>query len=135
MGAPMVERLQNQGYEMNVLANRSRDAIEAAISRGANEVTSGRELAQESDIVMLCMDTSASVEGRMRGDDGVIAGLGKSKVVIDFGTSLPDSTRALGAEVSATGAQLLDAPLGRTPAHAREGKLNIMASGDEETFK
>ena len=29
---------------------------------------------------------------------------------------------------------MLDAPLGRTPAHAREGKLNIMASGDAETF-
>lgn len=29
---------------------------------------------------------------------------------------------------------MLDAPLGRTPAHAREGKLNIMASGDQATF-
>lgn len=135
MGAAMVERLQDQGYAMVVLANRSRGAIDAAVSRGAVEVNSARELATRSDIIMLCMDTSASVESRMHGEDGVIAGLAPGKVVIDFGTSLPDSTRLLGEAVKAAGAGMLDAPLGRTPAHAREGKLNIMASGDAATYE
>jgi 3-hydroxyisobutyrate dehydrogenase-like beta-hydroxyacid dehydrogenase len=135
MGAAMVEHLQNQGYAMVVLANRSRTAIDAAVSRGAEEANSARELATRSDIIMLCMDTSASVESRMYGDDGVIAGLASGKVVIDFGTSLPQSTRLLGKAVIAAGAGMLDAPLGRTPAHAREGKLNIMASGDAATYE
>ena len=134
MGAAMVRHLQAGGYPLTLLANRSRTAIDAALSRGAVEASCARELAAHSDIIMLCMDTSASVESRMRGDDGVIAGLGADKVVIDFGTSLPDSTRSLGAEVAATGSRMLDAPLGRTPVHALEGKLNIMASGDEATF-
>ena len=46
-------------------------------------------MAAASDIVMLCMDTSDSVESRMYGDDGVIAGLKPGAIVIDFGTSLP----------------------------------------------
>jgi 3-hydroxyisobutyrate dehydrogenase len=29
---------------------------------------------------------------------------------------------------------MIDAPLGRTPAHAKDGLLNIMAAGDKETF-
>jgi 3-hydroxyisobutyrate dehydrogenase len=29
---------------------------------------------------------------------------------------------------------MIDAPLGRTPAHAKDGLLNIMAAGDRETF-
>jgi 3-hydroxyisobutyrate dehydrogenase len=29
---------------------------------------------------------------------------------------------------------MIDAPLGRTPAHAKDGLLNIMAAGDEDTF-
>lgn len=29
---------------------------------------------------------------------------------------------------------MIDAPLGRTPAHAKDGLLNIMAAGDQETF-
>lgn len=134
MGAAMVERLQAQGYNVTITANRSRPNIDAAVARGASEVATARDVAAASDIVMLCMDTSASVEGRMRGPDGVIAGLRDSAVVIDFGTSLPASTQALATEVAAAGGTLLDAPLGRTPMHAKEGKLNIMAAGDRATF-
>ncbi|MEM6374363.1 MAG: NAD(P)-dependent oxidoreductase, partial [Pseudomonadota bacterium] len=74
------------------------------------------------------------VEARMRGDDGVIAGLKPGAVVIDFGTSLPASTKALGDEVAAAGGQYLDAPLGRTPSHAKDGLLNIMGSGDKAAY-
>ncbi|MEM6615822.1 MAG: NAD(P)-dependent oxidoreductase [Pseudomonadota bacterium] len=135
MGAAMANRLLDCGYPLTVIANRSRDAIEKLVSRGASEVTSTRELASVSDMVLLCVDTSASVEGRMRGDDGVIAGLKDGAIVIDFGTSLPSSTQELGAEVAAAGGTYLDAPLGRTPSHALDGKLNIMCSGDEEAFQ
>nr|CAA6819265.1 MAG: 3-hydroxyisobutyrate dehydrogenase (EC [uncultured Thiotrichaceae bacterium] len=134
MGAAMVGRLQDKGYPVTVVANRSREAVDAAIARGATEVSTAREVAANSDIVMLCMDTSASVESRMRGDDGVIAGLQAGATVIDFGTSLPSSTRELAKEVAAAGGQYLDGPLGRTPAHAKDGLLNIMAAGDEAAF-
>jgi len=70
----------------------------------------------------------------MRGPDGVLAGLKPGAVVVDFGTSLPASTRALGDETVAAGGVYLDAPLGRTPAHAKDGLLNIMCSGDEAGF-
>ena len=134
MGSAMVERLQSLNYPVTVIANRSRQAVDAAIARGASEVATSRELAAASDYVMLCVDTSASVEARMRGADGVLAGLKPGSVVIDFGTSLPESTKALGAEAAAAGSAYLDAPLGRTPAHAKDGKLNIMAAGDEAMF-
>lgn len=29
----------------------------------------------------------------------------------------------------------MDAPLGRTPSHGREGKLNIMAAGSETDYE
>ena len=134
MGSAMVSRLQDNGYELVVMANRTRTAIDAAIARGAQEVSTAAEMAKLCDIIMLCMDTSQSVEGRMRGDDGVIAGLQKGAVVIDFGTSLPASTRALAAEVAAAGGHMLDAPLGRTPQHAKDGLLNIMTAGDKAAF-
>lgn len=135
MGSAMVGRLQDKGYSVTALANRDRTGIDAAIARGATEAANGKEVAKASDIVMLCMGTSDHVESRMRGPDGVIAGLTRGKVVIDFGTSLPGSTRALGEEVAEKGAIMLDAPLGRTPSHAKDGLLNIMGSGDKVTFE
>jgi len=134
MGSAMVGRLQSLGYPMAVIANRSRANIDAAVARGATEYKTARELAAASEIVMLCMDTSKSVESRMLGADGVIAGLKPGAVVIDFGTSLPDSTRMLGGAVAEAGGTLLDAPLGRTPSHAVDGKLNVMGAGDRPTY-
>ncbi len=134
MGTAMVERLQSQGYDLVVVANRSRTNVDAAVARGATEYASAREVAANSNIIMLCMDTSDSVEARMRGADGVIAGLTEGATVIDFGTSLPGSTRALGDEVAGAGGAYLDAPLGRTPSHAKDGLLNIMCSGDDAAF-
>ncbi len=135
MGGAMCSRLLDLDYPLTVMANRSRTQVDAAVARGAKEVTTAKDVAAASDIVMLCMDTSASVEGRMRGADGVIAGLQSGATVIDFGTSLPGSTRALAEEVALAGGAYLDGPLGRTPAHALEGQLNIMCAGDTAAFE
>ncbi len=134
MGSAMAHRLLDKGHELQILGNRNRENITALIERGATEAGSAKDLASASDIVMLCVGTSDQVESRMRGDDGVIAGLKADSVVIDFGTSLPASTKSLGAEVAAAGCQYLDAPLGRTPAHAKDGLLNIMCAGDEAAY-
>ena len=130
MGSAMVERLQGVGYPMTVIAHRNRAPIDAALSRGATEAKTPGELAKTSDIVMLCVDTSDAVETNMYGRGGVVENIAAGATVIDFGTSLPASTRAIGAALAEKGAAMLDAPLGRTPAHAAEGKLNIMAAGD-----
>ncbi|MEP5154886.1 NAD(P)-binding domain-containing protein, partial [Planktotalea sp.] len=134
MGGAMAGRLQDQGYQLTVLGNTDRTYLDAAIARGAVEAGNAKEVAEASDIVMLCMGTSDHVEGRMRGDEGVIAGLRAGATVVDFGTSLPSSSRTLATEVAAAGGTFLDAPLGRTPAHAKDGLLNIMTSGDKAAF-
>ena len=125
MGRSMCEHMQDEGFSLTIMANRSREAVDAAVARGATEVGSPKEIAEASDITMLCVDTSQSVEGRMYGDDGIIAGLSEGKVVIDFGTSLPSSTLKIGDDVAAAGAYYLDSPIGRTPSHARDGLLAL----------
>ena len=134
MGSAMVERLQSLGYPMTVIAHRKREAIDAAVARGAREAKTPGELAQASDIVMLCVDTSASVEANMNGPDGIIENIRPGSLVIDFGTSIPSSTLQLEAALKAKGSEMMDAPLGRTPAHAVDGLLNIMSAGTDENF-
>lgn len=134
MGSAMAGRLQDKGYSLNVMGNTNRTGIDKALARGATEYKSAKALATNSDIVMLCVGTSQQVESRMHGDDGIMAGLKQGAVVVDFGTSLPESTRKLSQEVAAIGCEYIDAPLGRTPEHAEQGLLNIMAAGDKATF-
>ncbi|MBT0956904.1 NAD(P)-dependent oxidoreductase [Alphaproteobacteria bacterium KMM 3653] len=134
MGGNMVECLQKNGFEP-IIMDLNKDAVAAAVARGATEATSPKALAEAADIVMLCLTTSDVVEALMYGDEGILAGIKEGAVVIDYGTSIPASTRKIGADLAAKGAGMVDAPLGRTPAHAKDGLLNIMASGDKETFE
>jgi len=134
MGGNMVENLQNKGYEL-VVMDLNKDVVANVIARGnATEAKSPAELAEASDIVMLCLTTSTVVEKLVYGENGILAGIKDGSVLVDFGTSIPASTRKIGADLAAKGAGMVDAPLGRTPAHAKDGLLNIMAAGDIDTF-
>ncbi len=134
MGGNMVENLQKRGFPV-VVMDLNQDAVDRVLARGnAEQASSPKELAEKSDIVELCVTTSEVVEALMNGENGIIAGIKPGSVVIDFGTSIPASTQKLGKALAEKGAGMLDAPLGRTPAHAKDGLLNIMAAGDRETF-
>ena len=134
MGSAMVGRLQDCNYQLTVLGNKDRTGLDQALTRGALEAASGVDLAKQSDVIMLCMGTSDQVEERILGEQGIISGLSPGKIIIDFGTSLPSSTKEISSKIADTGAVILDAPLGRTPHHAKDGLLNIMASGDKDAF-
>ena len=134
MGSAMVGRLQDCNYQLTVLGNKDRNGLDQALTRGALEAASGVDLAKQSDVIMLCMGTSDQVEKRILGEQGIISGLSSGKIIIDFGTSLPSSTKKISSKIADTGAVILDAPLGRTPHHAKDGLLNIMASGDKDAF-
>ena len=133
MGSNMAECLQNNGVDL-VVMGRNKNAVSAVVARGGREVATPKDMAEACDIIMLCVTTSEVVESLVYGDNGLLAGIKKNAVVIDFGTSIPASTRKIGADLNAQGADMIDAPLGRTTAHAKDGLLNIMAAGDEGTF-
>ena len=134
MGGNMVENLQKRGFEVIVM-DLNQDAVDAVLARGnASQAKTPKELAEKSDIVQFCLTTSAVVEKIVYGDEGVLAGIKEGSVLIDFGTSIPASTQKIGAALAEKGAGMIDAPLGRTPAHAKDGLLNIMAAGDKATF-
>ena len=133
MGGNMVENLQKKNFEPIVM-DLSKEAVADVVARGASEAASAAELAAQCDIIMLCLTTSTVVEKVVYGEDGLLAGIKEGAVVIDFGTSIPASTRKIGADLAAKGAGMVDAALGRTPTHAIDGLLNIMAAGDQETF-
>ena len=134
MGGNMVENLQKRGFEVIVM-DLNQEAVDTVLARGnATQASSPKELAEKADIVQFCLTTSAVVEKIVYGVNGVLEGIKEGSVLIDFGTSIPASTKKIGADLAKKGVGMIDAPLGRTPAHAKDGLLNIMAAGDKVTF-
>jgi len=129
MGHGMAKNIVEKGFPLTVLAHRKREAVDDLLSRGAREASNPRELAQASDIVVLCVTGSPQVEAVVLGQDG-LAAAGKPLLVIDCSTSEPASTRRLAAELAPKGIAFVDAPLSRTPKDAWEGTLDVMVGGD-----
>ncbi len=59
------------------MAHRKRDAIDDLIGRGATEVDSPKAMAEQADIIHLCVTGSPQVEATVRGPNGILAGLQK----------------------------------------------------------
>ncbi|MDB5524322.1 MAG: 3-hydroxyisobutyrate dehydrogenase [Rhizobium sp.] len=128
MGSGMAGNLLAKGWPLTVLAHRKRDEIDALLAKGAREAATPRELALESDVVVLCVTGSPQVDQVVNGRDGLTSA-GKPLMIVDCSTSNPSVTTQLAADLASQGITLVDAPLARTPKEAAEGKLDVMVGG------
>jgi 3-hydroxyisobutyrate dehydrogenase-like beta-hydroxyacid dehydrogenase len=131
MGRGMASNIVGKGWPLTVLAHRNREPVEDLKKRGATEARNARELAENCDIVFLCVTGSPEVEALINGPDG-LASAGKPLLIVDCSTSDPSSTIRLARELEGRNITLIDAPLSRTPKDAAEGNLDVMVGGEEE---
>ena len=134
MGHGMAKNIVESGYPLRVMAHRKREAIDDLVGRGAVEVSSPKEMAEQCEIIHICVTGSPQVEANVRGETGLLAGLQKDAVIVDCSTADPVSTLALAEETRAAGGHMADAPLSRTPKEAWEGTLDAMVGADPKVF-
>src|SRR5699024_10679153 len=67
--------------------------------------------------------------------DGVLEGMESGKVLVDMSTILPKVTQKVAVSVEGIGADMIDAPVGKTSEHAITGTLTIMAGGKKEVLE
>lgn len=134
MGHGMAKNIVTKGYELVVMGHRNRQPIDHLVSLGAREASDARALAEQCDIVHLCVTGSPQVEQLVQGERGLAQANRPGLIVIDCSTSDPVSTLAMGELLRAHGKVLVDAPLSRTPKEAEAGTLDTMVGADPETF-
>lgn len=135
MGAPMTTRLLEAGYTVNVW-NRSEDKLASVVGKGAQAQPSIEALVKASDIVMTCVTNTDAVEAVVFGEGGISESGTTAKVLIDFSSIEPDSTRDFSERLQAQcGMEWIDAPVSGGVAGATAGTLAIMAGGNEATIE
>jgi len=134
MGKPMARNLLKAGYELTVF-NRSRSPLAELATAGANLAESPMQVAQQSDVVLVCVSDSPDVEAVVLGDNGILAGARSGMLVIDNSTIAPTTSRKVYEALKAKGVAALDAPVSGGDIGAQQGTLSIMVGGDVAAFE
>jgi 3-hydroxyisobutyrate dehydrogenase-like beta-hydroxyacid dehydrogenase len=134
MGHGMARNIVEKGYSLCVLAHRNRAPVEDLLARGATEARSAAALAGASDVVILCVPSSAEVELCVLAEDGIMAGAHEGLIVIDCTTAEPASTERVATALASRNVRFADAPLTRSPKDAEAGRLNVLVGADAATL-
>ena len=131
MGHGMAARLLAAGHTVTVVSHNNRAPVDDLVTKGAREAASLFDLAQGQDAVFLCVNGSPQVESIIAEIDPALA---EGQIVVDTGTSIPDSTVRIAAGLAARGIGWADAPVGGGPQHAERGELASMVGASEADF-
>jgi 2-hydroxy-3-oxopropionate reductase len=134
MGKPMAHHLLKDDYQVTVY-NRSRPAMDELAGAGARVASTGREVAEQSDVVITMLPDSPDVEAVVLGGDGILAGAHEGLLVIDMSTISPLTIKRMVSEAANYQVHVLDAPVSGGDAGARSATLSIMVGGEEEDFR
>ena len=134
MGGNMVARLLEKGHTLTGY-NRTRSKAQRLIDKGMKFADSPMMVAAESDVIFTMVTNAAALVAVTEGVDGLLAGMGPRKFLVDMSTVSPDVSRALAAKVREKGADMIDAPVSGSVVTLQQGKLSVMVGGRKETYE
>lgn len=111
------------------------DSNPEAVARFADRAKTAKDLGQllaENDIICMVLPGSHVVEGVVA--DMLQLGV-KDKIIIDFSTSYPMSTKMLYGKVKDAGGQYCDISMHGSPQGAADGTFDLLFGGDPEMYE
>ena len=134
LGEAVGLHLLDVGYEITVF-NRSKKKTEKLENKGAIVVDSPKNVAENSELVIMVVKDANAVKDVVFGDCGILAGRHEGMCIADMSTINPNSTREISKKVTENGIDYMEIPVMGGPNVAINGKLVIMASGKKEVFE
>ena len=133
IGLPMAVNLHRAGFALQV-HTRSRTAERAADLEGAVSCASPASVAQNVDVLLVCVSDDSAVEEVLFGADGAAASLRKGCVVLDCSTISPATAIACAERLANAGVHYLDAPVTGGTEGAVAGTLTLLVGGEAEAL-
>ncbi|WP_410793425.1 2-hydroxy-3-oxopropionate reductase [Kribbella sp. C-35] len=127
MGRPMADNLVAAGHELSVYRGR--------IDLEAHVCASAKEVAEQSEVVILMVPDTPDVEAALFAPGGAAEGLRAGSLVIDMSSISPTATIGFAQLIEKLGCDYLDAPVSGGELGARDGTLTIMAGGRPDVFE
>ena len=134
MGKPMAMNLLKAGYELTVF-DFNQAAVAEVVAAGAKEATSGKEVAQQTEVVITMLPNSPNVSNALFADNGIAAGLTAGQTVIDMSSISPVASKQFAQRLQDDyQVDFLDAPVSGGEPGAIDGSIAIMVGGQQQVF-
>jgi 3-hydroxyisobutyrate dehydrogenase len=130
MGKPMALNLAKSGTPL-VVWNRSAEKSEALSAAGARVAATPGEVFQQAGVVILMMADAAAFDSVLeRGKAEFAVNVGR-RTIVAMGSTAPEYSRALEADIRAAGGKYLEAPVSGSRKPAEAGQLVAMLAGEQ----
>jgi 3-hydroxyisobutyrate dehydrogenase len=134
MGVAMAANIARNGFPLTVW-NRTAGKAGPVLELGATEANTPKELAQNADVIVVCVSDTPDVEAALFGDEGVASGVREGALVIDDSTISPSASRGFAERLRAQGVGFVDAPVSGGSEGAQKGTLTIFVGGSGQDFE
>ena len=134
MGAPMARNLLHSGHEL-VVWNRTQAKAERLRAEGAKVAHSAAEAARETEVVVTMLADDHAVESTVLQAGGAIEKMPPGATHVSMSTISVDLSKRLAQEHGKRGQHYVAAPVFGRPDAAEQGKLFVVAAGDESVVK
>ena len=134
MGFPMAGHLQSSTHELIVFNRSEEKSIKWIESFGGKSLKNLEDVAESSDVIILCIGKDDDVRNVIGGKEGLINKLKPGAIIVDHTTTSSDLPIEMNNLLNPLGVQFIDAPISGGQAGAESGQLSIMAGGDKEAF-
>ena len=134
MGYPMAGYLSKAGYKVSVY-NRTKSKSDSWVSNYSGKAfDTPRDAVINADVVFACVGNDKDIRDICLGDNGAFGSMKNGSIFVDHTTASANIARELNSIARDRGLSFIDAPVSGGQAGAENGKLTVMAGGNEEVF-
>ena len=130
MGYPMAGHLVTHGHDVAVYNRTTSVAQKWTEEFSGSMSTTPREVAERSDVVMLCVGNDDDVRSVMIGPDGILAGAHSGLTVVDHTTTSAELAKEMSQLCDDSAVTFIDAPVSGGQAGAVNGVLTVMCGAN-----
>ena len=134
LGNAVALHLVDSGYEVTVY-NRTKGKSEELEKKGAAIVESPKEVAENSELVIIIVKEADAVKQVSFENNGIVNGNHEKLIVADMSTIDPSESKNISKQFIDSGIIKLDIPVMGGPNVAITGDLVLMASGNKQSFE
>jgi len=131
MGSAMANNILKAGFPLHVY-NRTASKAGGLLTAGATLTPHPLALAQDAEVIIAMVTGPEALDELIWGEQGAAGAFSAEKTFINMSSVPPRYTRELAAELAPLGIAFIDAPVSGTKKPAEDGKLLILAGGDQE---